>query len=141
MLWLVVVLEVSVFLFSFSFSCIIFILPRNPYSISHYLGLGGLIILTLLYVLCWRKRRKNDFDGNFDFIHVNLNGRSGTLPKIDLGEDGLMGNNGVEVDEDDGMGGRLGAGPGCGGIISPYPLQLAPVTGTTNGGLKHQNKP
>ena len=50
-----------------------------------------------------------------------------------------MGNNGVEVDEDDGMGGRLGLGPGSGGIIMPYPFQLDPVSGTAIIGQKHQN--
>jgi hypothetical protein len=82
--------------------------------------------LILLVGFCLRRRRKRAFDGNFDPAHVR-GGGSGTLPKIDLGEDGLMGNNGVE---DDGMGGRLGAGPGRGGIIAPYPIQLAAVIGT-----------
>ena len=85
-----------------------------------------------------RKPRKDKFDGNFDPNHVK-GGRSGTLPKIDLGEADLMGNNGVEVDEDDGMGGRLGLGPGSGGIIMPYPFQLHPVSGTAIIGQQHQN--
>ena len=85
--------------------------------------------MTLLVTFCLRRRRKNAFDGNFDPAHVK-GGGSGTLPKIDLGEDGLMGNNGIE---DDGMGGRLGAGPGSGGIIMPYPFQLAAVSGTAVG--------
>lgn len=57
------------------------------------------------------------------------------LPKFDLGEDGLTGNNGVGVDEDDRMGGRLG--PGGEG----YPIQQAPVGGTAVGGRQHQNQP
>jgi hypothetical protein len=61
----------------------------------------------------------------------------GTLPKIDLGERGLMGNSGVGIDEDDGMGGRLGAGHEDGGIITPFPFQPAPVGGTAVGGHEH----
>ena len=129
MLLLVVLLEVGVFLLSFffCFSCITFVLQRNSYPLSPYLGVGGLIILALLVVFCLRKRRKDEFDGNFD-----LAGCGGTLPKIELMEDDLMpvGKYRVGVDEDDGMGGRLGAGPGTGGIITPYSFQPVPVSGT-----------
>lgn len=84
--------------------------------------------MAILVVFCLRKRR-NEFDGNFDPVHVKIKGGcGGTLPKIDLME-GLMGKNGVGVDEDDGMGGRLGDGPGTGGIIMPYSFQAAPVSG------------
>ena len=91
-----------------------------------------------------RKRRKDEFDGNFDPANVGSGG--GTLPKIDLGENGLlMDNNGVAVDEDDGMGGRLGAGPGGGGIITPYSFQPAPVGGGVGGsaigGQRYQDQP
>ena len=86
--------------------------------------------MTLLAVFCLRKRREDDFDGNFDPAHVKLKGGgSGILPKFDL-EDGLTSDNEVEIDEDDGMGGRLGAGPGCGGTITPYFFQPAPLSGT-----------
>ena len=136
-------LEVGVFLiFSFSScfpflsNCIIFNLPiKETHTQSpHYLGTGLLIIFTLFVFLCLRKRRKDKFNGNFDPFHLKGD-LSGTLPKIDLGE---------EVDEDDGMGGRLGAGPGCGGIISPYTLKhaLELERCTVNGvGQQHQNQP
>lgn len=48
---------------------------------------------------------------------------------------------GYDEVEDDGMGGRLGAGPGCGGIISPYTLKLASEMGIANGGHQQQNQP
>ena len=85
-----------------------------------------------------RKRRKDRFDGNFDRAHVTYvkGGGRGTLPKIDLAEDGLIDDN-----EDDGLGGRLGFGPGGGGIITPYPLQLAPPGGNAVGGQQHRNQP
>ena len=139
MLWLVEVLEVGVFflLYFFPFSCIFFIIPRNSYSVSPSLGVGGIIILTLLFTFGLRKRRRDRFDGNFDPAHVKGGRGSGTLPKIDLGEDGLIGKNGVE---DDGVGGRLGAGPGRGRIIAPYPFQRAPGNGSAVGGQQHQNQ-
>ena len=87
-----------------------------------------------------RKRKKDIFDGNFDPANVGSGG--GTLPKIDLGENGLlMDNNGVPVDEDDGMGGRLGAGPGAGGIITPYSFQPAPIGGIAIGGQQYHDQP
>ena len=138
-------LEVSViFVFAFCFpffsNCMIFILPKKETHTQspYYLGTGILIIFSLFIFLCLRKRRKDKFDGNFDPFHLKGH-LSGTLPRIDLGEDGLM-----EVDEDDGMGGRLGAGPGCGGIISPYTLKYAlePESGAVDGvGQQHQNQP
>ena len=114
----------------------IFILPKKETHTQspHYLGIGLLIIFTLFIFLCLRKRRKDKFNGIFDPFHVKGD-LSGTLPKIDLGE---------EVDEDDGMGGRLGAGPGCGGIISPYTLKYAlePERGAVDDvGQQHQNQP
>ena len=112
---------------------------KNPCSISPNVGVGGLIILTLLAVFCLLNRRKDGFDGNFDPTHVKgPRGGSKSLPKIDLGEHSLI--NGAEVDEDDGMGGRLGAGPGRGGIIAPYPFQLTPGSGNFVGGQQHQNQ-
>lgn len=120
------------------------ILPRNPYSLAPYLGLGGLFILALLVFFCLRKRRKDEFDGNFDPAHVTTVNGGGTLPKIDLGEGGLTGNNGLgAVEEDDGMGGRLGLGAGGGGIITPYSFQPAPVGGSiaVGGGQQYQNQP
>ena len=114
------------------------------YSILFFnLGVGGLIILAALVFFCLRKRRKDEFDGNFDpaFVGSGKGGGGGTLPKIDLGENGLlMGSNGERVYEDDGMGGRLGAGPEGGGIITPYAFQPAPVGGTAIGGQQHQNQ-
>jgi hypothetical protein len=85
-----------------------------------------------------RKRRKD-----FDPAHVTSvkGGGGGTLPKIDLGEGGLMGSSGVGIYEHDGMGGRLGASPGGGGIITPFPFQQAPIGGTVVGGHKRQNQP
>ena len=116
------------------FSCTNFIIlsKKTPYSLTLYLGVGGLIILAALVFFCLRKRRKDEFDGNFDPAIIGSGG--GTLPRIDLGENGLlMSNNGVGVEEDDGMGGRLGAGPGGGGIITPYSFQPAPIGGTAIG--------
>ena len=103
------------------------------------LGVGGLLILAALIFFCLRKRRKDIFDGNFDPAIVGSSSAGGgTLPKIDLGENGLlMDGNGVGVDEDDGMGGRLGVGPGGGGIITPYsfqPAAPAPIGGMAIGG-------
>ena len=140
-LLLVVLLEVGVFFFySFVFLSTIFILPRNSCSLSSHLGVGGLILLAALVFFCLRRRRKDEFDGNFDPVNVSSGG--GTLPKIDLGENGLlMDGNGVGVEEDDGMGGRLGAGPGAGGIITPYSFQPAPVGGTAIGGQQYQDHP
>ena len=109
-----------------------------------YLGIGGLFIIAALVYFCLRKRRKDEFDGNFDPANVGSvkGGGGGTLPKIDLGENGLlMGSNGAGVDEDDGMGGRLAVGPGGGGIITPYSFQPAPVGGTAVGGQQYQNQP
>ena len=96
-------------------------------------------------VFCLRKRRKDEFDGNFDPAHVTSvkgGGGGGTLPNIDLGENGLLGNgNGAGaavVDEDDGMGGRLGAGAGAGGIIVPYAFKPSiPLAGGSVGGHQH----
>ena len=128
--------------------CFFFFLypSRNPNSLnSPYLGLGGLFILAFLVFFCLRKRRKDEFDGNFDPAHVTtVNGGGGTLPKIDLGEGGLVGNSGLGVvEEDDGMGGRLGLGAGGGGIITPYSFQPAPVGGSiaVGGGQQYQNQP
>lgn len=44
-------------------------------------------------------------------------GGGGTLPQMNV--------------EDDGMGGRLGAGPGGGGVISPFPFASPPVANTS----------
>lgn len=54
-----------------------------------------------------QRNAKDDFDGNFDPARVGGAGGGGTLPQID-------------VDEDDGVGGRLATGAEGGGIISPY---------------------
>ena len=59
------------------------------------------------FLLRRQRRAKDDFDGNFDPARVGGSGGGGTLPQID-------------VDEDDGVGGRLAAGAEGGGIISPY---------------------
>ena len=48
----------------------------------------------------------------------------GTLPQMNV--------------EDDGMGGRLGAGPGGGGVISPFPFASPPVANTAPT-AKHAN--
>ena len=131
--------EVCIFPFSY--------LPRNSYLLTHLpsynLGIAGLIILAALIFFCLRKRRKDIFDGNFDPAIVgSSSGGGGTLPKIDLGENGLlMDSNGVGVDEDDGMGGRLAVGPGNGGIITPYsfqPADPAPIGGMAIGGGQYQ---
>ena len=89
-----------------------------------------------------RRRKKDIFDGNFDPANVGSvkGGGGGTLPDIDLEEDGLLVNNEVESDEDDGMGGRLRSGPGGGGIIVPYSFQPTPVGGTAVG-QQYQNHP
>ena len=104
---------------------------------SPYLGIGGLLLLGLLLFFCWRRRRRDPFDGNFDPANItSVKGGGGTLPKIDLGEGGIMGDGGGEglIDEDDGMGGRLGAGAGGGGIIMPYTfVPPAPVGGGGGG--------
>jgi hypothetical protein len=103
--------------------------------LSRYLGIGGLLLLGLLLFFCLRRRRRDPFDGNFDpanITSVQGGGGGGTLPKIDLGEGGIMGEGrgGGLIDEDDGMGGRLGAGAGGGGIIMPYAfVPPAPVGG------------
>lgn len=75
-----------------------------------------------------RKRRKDEFDGNFDPASVSFiqrrSGGGGTLPRIDP--------------EDDGMGGRLGTGDG--GIISPYAAKPStPIAGGV-GGQQYQNQ-
>ena len=114
---------------------------ENLYSFSRYLGVGGLIVFSLLVVFCLLKRRKDIFDGNFDPANVGSvkGGGGGTLPEIDLEENGLLlVNNEVEVDEDGGMGRRLGSGPEGGGIIMPYSFQPAPVGGTATG-QQYQN--
>jgi len=106
-----------------------------------------LIILIVLIVFCLRKRRKDEFDGNFDPAHVNSvkgGGGGGTLPNIDLGEGGIMGNDGGgrvrgEMDEDDGMGGRLASGVNGGGIIMPYAFKPATPMGGV-GGQQYQNQ-
>lgn len=88
-----------------------------------------------------RKRRKDEFDGNFDPAHVNTvkGGGGGTLPDIDLGEEGVV-RRGGEVEEDDGMGGRLGAGAGGGGIIMPYSFKPStPIGGGGVGSQQYQN--
>jgi len=109
-------------------------------------GIGGLFILALLLFFCLRRRRKDEFDGNFDPAHVTSGG-GGTLPKIDLGEDGIMGDGrgggGLgAVEEDDGMGGRLGAGAGGGGIITPYHfVPSAPLGGAGVGGAHQYSSP
>lgn len=133
MLSLVVLLEVRIFFLSFLIS-----INRNS-KFKSLLGVGGLLILAALIFFCLRKRRKDIFDGNFDPAIVGSSSAGGgTLPKIDLGENGLlMDGNGVGVDEDDGMGGRLGVGPGGGGIITPYsfqPAAPAPIGGMAIGG-------
>ena len=135
-LLLVVLLEVCALPFAF--------LSQPVLTLSLFLGIGGIIVLAFLIFLCLRKRRRDEFDGNFDpaqFTSGKGGGGGGTLPKIDLGEDGLIGHNGVGVEEDDGMGGRLGAGPGAGGIITPYSFQPAPVGGIVVGGQQYQNQP
>jgi LPXTG-motif cell wall-anchored protein len=106
--------------------------------LSPYLGIGGLLLLGLL-IFCLRRRRRNLFDGNFDPANITSvkGGGGGTLPNIDLGEGGIMGDGRGEglIDEDDGMGGRLGAGAGGGGIIMPYAfVPPAPVGGAGVGG-------
>ncbi|KJA26571.1 hypothetical protein HYPSUDRAFT_52453 [Hypholoma sublateritium FD-334 SS-4] len=72
-------------------------------------GVGGLALLVLIVWFFLRRQRnaKDDFDGNFDPARVGGTGGGGTLPQID-------------VDEDDGVGGRLATGAEGGGIISPY---------------------
>lgn len=102
-------------------------------------GIAALAILALLLFFCMRKRRKDEFDGNFDPAHVNSvkGGGGGTLPKIDLGEGGLLGNGAGEVEEDDGMGGRIASGADGGGIIVPYAFQ--PST-PIHGGQQYQNQ-
>jgi len=105
-------------------------------------GVAGLLLLVLLAILCLRRRRRHEFDGNFDPANITSSG-GGTLPKIDLGEGGIMGNGGGGglIEEDDGMGGRLGAGAGGGGIITPYAfVPPAPVGGTgVVGGHQYQH--
>ena len=129
MLLLVVLLEVGVFVchdVSFNFNFIL-------------IGVGGLLLLALLAIFCLRRRRRHEFDGNFDPANITSGG--GTLPKIDLGEGGIIGNGGGGglIEEDDGMGGRLGAGAGGGGIITPYAfVPPAPVGGTGVAGGSHQ---
>ena len=80
------------------------------------------MIVLLIWFLLRRRRNKLEFDGNFDPDHVTSKQHQGygagggaTLPRMDLGDEEMM--------EDDGMGGRLGAGAGGGGIISPYAYQ------------------
>ena len=121
-------------------------LPINPpystFFILSYLGIAAVLLFTVLVFFCLRKRRKDEFDGNFDPANVGSvkGGGGGTLPKIDLGESGLLMNNGG-VEEDDGMGGRLGSGPEGGGIITPYAFQPAPIGGgMAVGGQQYQNQ-
>ncbi|KAF8815246.1 hypothetical protein BYT27DRAFT_6734866 [Phlegmacium glaucopus] len=109
-------------------------------------GIAVLIILAALVFFCLRKRRKDEFDGNFDPAHVSsVKGGGGTLPHIDLGEDGIMGNGGGarvggEVDEDDGMGGRLASGVNGGGIIVPYAFKPATPVGGGGGGQQYRDQ-
>lgn len=90
-----------------------------------------------------RKRRRDEFDGNFDPAHVTSvkGGGGGTLPKIDLGEGGIMGDSGgrLGVVDDDGMGGRLGASAGGGGIIMPYSFVPPVPVGGSGVGAQYQN--
>ena len=111
-----------------------------------YLGLAGLTILALLLFFCLRKRRKDEFDGNFDPAYVSSakgGGGGGTLPDVGLRDGDMLGNDGGgrgvgEVEEDDGMGGRLGSGVGGGGIIMPYAFK--PSTPIGGGGQQYQNQ-
>ena len=107
------------------------------YSLSPYLGV---LIFALVVFFYLRNRRKDRFDGNFDHAHVK-GGGSGTTFKIDLEDHRVMGDNEEKVDEDDGMGGRLGGGPEGGGVITPYPFQPAPVGGTAVSGQQPQHQP
>jgi len=80
-----------------------------------------------IWFLLRRRRTKLEFDGNFDPAHVTSKRNEGyggaTLPRMDLADEEML--------EDDGMGGRLGAGAGGGGIISPYAYQPpVPVAAT-----------
>ncbi|KAF9556215.1 hypothetical protein CPC08DRAFT_725904 [Agrocybe pediades] len=73
-------------------------------------GIAGLaLILALIFFLLRRRRNKNEFDGNFDPAHVTggVGGGGGTLPQMN-------------IDDDDGVGGRLESGVVGGGVISPY---------------------
>jgi len=81
---------------------------------------GGVVALALLGVLIWfllkrakQRRVEKEFDGNFDpdrFTRPAPGDEGGTLPNVG------------PTDDDDGVGGRLGASAMGGGVISPYAL-------------------
>ena len=68
-----------------------FILPRNPFSLSPYLGVGGLIIFALLVVFCLRKRRKDGFGPGGEGIITPYRDSFQSTPVLLIGGPGSCG--------------------------------------------------
>ncbi|KAI0357333.1 hypothetical protein OH77DRAFT_1519277 [Trametes cingulata] len=79
---------------------------------------GAALLATLLFFLCRARRRRDDFDGNFDPDRVTADARGGgTLPDIDLAADEITPYNYTPAGMNAVPGAPVGgAGPAAGGM-------------------------